>query len=221
MEDRGTWRVRLVAALIRGVVGVLGRSCRWRIEGDPDPEDWLRRHEGPVVVATWHENAVLLGYWFPRRLLSRGFRVASLSSQSRDGEIGTRVSEGWGSRVIRGSSSRGGTLGLRRLYRAMVKDGRSVVMLPDAPRGPRRKAKSGTVTLAQMGGVPIVPLGFDAERAWRLRSWDRMIVPKPFSQITVRMGEPFDVPAGEDRETARLRLERALNALQPDALPTS
>lgn len=210
-RDGGSIRVRVIASLIRGVIGVLGRSCRWRIEGDRDPETWLREHDGPVVVATWHQHAALLGYWFPRRLLSRGYRVASLSSQSRDGEIGTRVSEGWGSRVIRGSSSRGGSLGLRRLYRAMVKDGLSVVMLPDAPRGPRREAKPGTVILAQMGGVPIVPLGFHAHRAWRLKSWDRMIVPKPFSRVAVRMGEPLEVPAGEDRETARRRLERALD----------
>lgn len=215
MAKGGSWQPTLAALLIRTVIGVLGRSCRWDVEGDEDPEEWLRRHDGPVVVATWHEHAALLGYWFPRRLLSRGYRVASLSSQSRDGEIGTRVSEGWGSRVIRGSSSRGGSLGLRRLYRAMVKDRRSVVMLPDAPRGPRREAKPGTVILAQMGGVPIVPLGFSAERAWRLKSWDRMIVPKPFSRVTVRMGEPFHVPAGEDREVARKRLERALNEVVP------
>lgn len=215
MAEGGSWQPTLVALLIRTVIGALGRSCRWDVEGDEDPEEWLRRHDGPVVVATWHEHAALLGYWFPRRLLSRGYRVASLSSQSRDGEIGTRVSEGWGSRVIRGSSSRGGSLGLRRLYRAMVKDRRSVVMLPDAPRGPRREAKPGTVILAQMGGVPIVPLGFSAERAWRLKSWDRMIVPKPFSRVTVRMGEPFHVPAGEDREVARKRLERALDEVVP------
>ncbi len=219
MSKGGSFRIRVLAVLIRGVIGALGRTCRWAVDGDDDPEEWLRSHDGPVVVATWHEHAALLGYWFPRRLLSRGYRVASLSSQSRDGEIGTRVSEGWGSRVIRGSSSRGGSLGLRRLYRAMVKDRRSVVMLPDAPRGPRREAKPGTVILAQMGGVPVVPLGFHADRAWRLRSWDRMIVPKPFSRVTVRMGEPFVIPVGEDREVARKRLERALNEVLVDPSP--
>lgn len=203
----------LAAFLIRRVVGVLGRSCRWR-EPEGEPIDrWIGR-EGPVVLVAWHEQAVLLAHWMRRRILAQGIPMAVMSSQSRDGEIGARTAAGWGVRVERGSSSRGGSVGLRRLYRALKKDGFSVVFLVDGPRGPRYEAKPGAVVLAKMAGAPIVPMAFRADRSWHLKSWDRMIVPKPFTRVTVRRGEPFEIPPDADVETARVRLQDVLNGLK-------
>ncbi len=143
-----------------------------------------------------------------------------LASQSRDGELVTRFARPWKIRTVRGSSSRGGQAAMRALHRAIVKHGASPLIIPDGPRGPRYEAKAGGVLLARFAQVPIQPLGIAADRAWRLGSWDRMFVPKPFARVVVALGEPQSIAReldDADQERQRLRYEVSLNELSAEA----
>ncbi len=167
----------IVAALIR----VLGAT--WRVRdvqaagvpvGDTVP--------GPTVFAFWHESLLACAYRF------RGLGIAILISRSFDGELIARTVERLGFVAVRGSSSRGGAVGLRGMAEAYAA-GSICAFTADGPKGPRRVAKAGPVKLAQLTGAAWVGcFHAEPERAWRLKSWDRFAIPKPFT--TVRFGWP-------------------------------
>jgi lysophospholipid acyltransferase (LPLAT)-like uncharacterized protein len=146
----------------------------------------------PGILVLWHEEILLASTFVTRILKTR--TLAILASRSDDGELVTRVGRPFGLHIARGSASRGGREGLRALYKALSKSGASPLLMPDGPRGPAHVVKPGAVVLAQMTGVPILPLHFAADRVWTVRSWDRMAVPKPLCRIRLRVGEPLSVP---------------------------
>jgi lysophospholipid acyltransferase (LPLAT)-like uncharacterized protein len=161
-----------------------------------------------VIYTVWHGQILLLPYLYGRR-----FRIHALTSRSRDGEILSRFVQGFGMRVERGSSSRGGARALRALARVVRDESASVVIVPDGPRGPRHVAQSGAVVLAKLTGVPIVPVAFGALPRRVLRSWDAFIVPRPFARAAVVFGALITVPREADRdviEAKRRDLEAAL-----------
>jgi lysophospholipid acyltransferase (LPLAT)-like uncharacterized protein len=117
--------------------------------------------------------------------------------------------------VVRGSSSRGGSTALKQLLRSVRGRGSSPVIVTDGPRGPIYRCKPGLVVLGQMTGAPILPVAGVASSAWRLRSWDRLIVPRPFARLDVAFGEPYPIPrsgADADRETVLRRIDGRLDA---------
>jgi lysophospholipid acyltransferase (LPLAT)-like uncharacterized protein len=99
--------------------------------------------------------------------------------------------------AVRGSSSRGGARALLGAVR-QLQAGRAVAFTPDGPRGPRRELKPGVVAAAQRGGGVIVPIHAEADRAWRLHSWDRFMIPKPLARVQITYGLPFEVAQGEE-----------------------
>lgn len=179
--------------------------------------DRLAGSREPAIYAFWHNRLLVCGHFVHVRLRRAGAPLGSLVSRSRDGEIGARIGGWLGVEIVRGSTSRGALSGLRKLYRLLAKRRISVVNAPDGPRGPVYVAQRGSVVLAQMSGVPIVPVGFAAARTWRLRSWDRLIIPKPFSRVAVVVGEPLEVAADTDLEAATERLRLALDRTVADA----
>jgi lysophospholipid acyltransferase (LPLAT)-like uncharacterized protein len=149
----------------------------------------------------------MLPYLYGRR------RVHALTSRSRDGEVLSRFVQGFGVRVVRGSSSRGGTRALLALARLLREEGAEILLVPDGPRGPRHVAQPGAVLLAKMTGVPVVPVAFAATPRTVLRSWDAFLVPHPFARAVVIFGQPIAVPPDADRnlvEEKRRELESAL-----------
>lgn len=199
--DESLWKDRilptLLAWLLRLVVEVLGVT--WRVEVEnAAPFEEIVAERRPVVFAFWHDRMFFFSRFFHRRVLRRGYPLAILSSRSRDGELGARYAAGLGCRVVRGSSSRGAVEGLRRMHRELAA-GHGTVLLPDGPRGPRHQLQGGAVALARMGGAPLVPVTWRADRSWSVGSWDRLEIPKPFARVTVTVGEPIPVPrrAGE------------------------
>jgi lysophospholipid acyltransferase (LPLAT)-like uncharacterized protein len=146
--------------------------------------------------------------------------VHVLASRSRDGEMVSRFARAFGFRVVRGSSSRGGSAALRVLARLLRDERAEVGVVPDGPRGPRFIAQPGTVLLAKLGQAPIVPLGLGASRATVLGSWDALLIPHPFARVAVVFGDPLVVAADADRdglEQARQRLETTLRRLTAEA----
>ena len=198
-------------------------AATWRIDsadGGLERLEAVRTGGRPVVLAFWHDRLFGLSHLIRARLVRRGHPIAVLISLSKDGELGTRFGRRLGGTVARGSASRGGSAGLRRLRREIAA-GATAVMVLDGPRGPRHEAKPGAAMLARLSGAPLVPLTFAADRAWHLGSWDRLAVPKPFARLAVAVGDPIevpsDLPAGGVAEPTR-RLEAELERLGETAL---
>ncbi|MEX2282381.1 MAG: lysophospholipid acyltransferase family protein [Gemmatimonadota bacterium] len=163
----------------------------------------------PVIYAIWH------GRLMPPSYLHRGEGVVTLISQSGDGEYLARLLEHWGYESVRGSSSRGGSEALRELVKH-CRDGRSLAITPDGPRGPMQQLKSGVLAAAQLSGAPIIPASSSATRGWWPGKWDRFLIPKPFAKVRVQYGAPVMVPrnAGEAQlEQMRKDIEHTLNRM--------
>jgi lysophospholipid acyltransferase (LPLAT)-like uncharacterized protein len=143
-----------------------------------------------VVFLLWHE-ALLPLLWQHRRQA-----IAIVVSEARDGQYLADLARSLGYRAVRGSSTRGAARALLGAVREL-QSGHAVAFTPDGPRGPRRELKPGVVAAAQRGGAVIVPLHAEVDRAWRLHSWDRFIIPKPAARVRVLYGRPFEVAPGE------------------------
>lgn len=213
-------KIALAAVLIRGILGLLAATWRWRVAGGSGRlDEILTAGPGgaprPVILAYWHSRTALL--WpFAKRLLSPRLPLAILASLSRDGELAARLARPWGLTIFRGSASRGGTAGLRQLYRHLRKGG-SCILAPDGPRGPLHQVKPGVVVLSQMAAEPLVPLGAAADRCWRLRSWDRMVIPKPFATVMLVVGEPETLAPETDLADGQTRVAARLTAVTEEA----
>ncbi|HEX6559764.1 MAG TPA: lysophospholipid acyltransferase family protein [Longimicrobiales bacterium] len=169
-------------------------------------------HGKPVIYTLWH------GRLLPLTHLHRNQDVATMISRSADGEYIARLVERWGYTCARGSSSRGGSAALRELVKA-ARAGHSLAITPDGPRGPRQEFKRGALTAAQLSGAPLIPISASASSAWWIEGWDRFLVPKPFSTLFVRYGDPIFVP--RDASEAQLcaieaKAEQILNQLTED-----
>jgi lysophospholipid acyltransferase (LPLAT)-like uncharacterized protein len=166
-------------------------ASSWRIRTEHE-ERWRPLYEArrPHVFLLWHEVLLPL-LWHHRRQ-----DIAIVVSENRDGQYLADFALALGYRAVRGSSSRGAARALLGAVREL-QSGRAVAFTPDGPRGPRRELKPGVVAAAQRGGGAIVPIHARADRAWRLDSWDRFLIPKPAARITVTYGRPFEVEPGD------------------------
>ena len=215
VRPRHPWWVGPASRALIWLLNLLMATVRVRVGAGVEHWQWLRESRRPVVFAFWHNRLVVCGELIQRRLIRAGRPVALLTSLSRDGEIAARMARMRGYRTIRGSTSRGGLGSLLRMHRAM-RAGSSAATAPDGPRGPACVVQPGTAMLAKLAGAPIVPLAYAASRCWRVRSWDRLVVPKPFSRAVVTVGAPIEVAADlTDDELAAIsaELERTLNEL--------
>lgn len=188
------WRVRILLPIGLLVVGLLARTWRIRVR---NAEGWqrMRAEKKPWVFALWH--AVLLPVAFKHS--DEG--VAVLVSQHRDGELIARVLAAWGNSTVRGSTTRGGS----RALLAMIKEleqGVPVAVTPDGPKGPAREFQPGALIAAQRARVPVIAIAVHADRAWRLKSWDRFVIPKFFARVTFAYGDPTMVGGSSPREAA-------------------
>lgn len=163
------------------------------------------------ILAFWHRQLLpLLGTarW-------KG-PITVMSSQSKDGQFSTATLSWFGIESVSGSSTRGGSAAVRGILR-VARAGKSIVFTPDGPRGPAEVAKDGVIFTARASQLPIVPLAFALKRYKQLGSWDRMMIPIPFSKGVCMYGEPMIVPRNGDTEEWRERLERTLKDLSAEA----
>jgi lysophospholipid acyltransferase (LPLAT)-like uncharacterized protein len=201
---------RLVAVSAAGLVALLARSLRLRLVGTEHVEPHWRAGR-PLVYAVWHGRILLVPWLYARLRRARVLRpVAVLASRSRDGELMSGYVRRFGLTVVRGSSSRGGAPALRSLV-AAIRSGHDAAVAPDGPRGPSGRLHPGLVALAALAGADIVPLGVAARPAWRLRTWDRFLVPLPLARAAVVFGGPIAVGAGADRGRAVKQVQAALD----------
>lgn len=199
-------------ALVLGTLGgwlmrLAGKMVRLRVE-----TRWLPAETpGPVIYALWH-NRILMAPPAFRKGYGWARHTVVLTSASLDGAVVARAMAAFGFGAVRGSSSRRGVAALVGLTR-VLRQGSDVCITPDGPRGPRYRFHPGMVKLAQATGVPIVPIRMTFANAWRLKTWDRFVIPKPFSRVHVVFDHPLTVAATTDAEAferERLRIETAL-----------
>ena len=206
-------RVELKHALVGGLGRRLldGLMATVRVEVRDDPAyTALRRTDAAIAYTLWHGRLLPLT-WF-----HRGQSIGALISLSKDGEYIARVVQGWGYRVVRGSTSRGGSRALAEMIR-LGRKGRSLAFTPDGPRGPRERMKPGVLLAAQRAGLPIVPVSAACSGAWWFEGWDRFLVPRPFSRVVVSHAAPVAVPPDLDEaglERLSSEIETRLRALQ-------
>ena len=166
-------------------------AASWRIRVVHE-ERWrgLRDARRPHVFLLWHE-ALLPLLW-----QHRNQDIAIVVSEARDGQYLADLATSLGYRNVRGSSTRGGARALLAAVRELQAQ-RAVAFTPDGPRGPRREIKPGVVLAAQRGRAVVVPIHAEADRAWRLHSWDRFMIPKPLARVQITYGRTFEVAEGE------------------------
>jgi lysophospholipid acyltransferase (LPLAT)-like uncharacterized protein len=189
-----SWRSRAMLLLGRGFLHVLARTWRIRVVNGGYLLD-LRRAERAFIFALWHGQLLPL-LWHHRQ---QGVLV--LISEHRDGELVARAAESLGYGLIRGSTTRGADRALISLVREL-KSGREVAITPDGPRGPSESFAPGALVAAQRSDSFILPVAASADRAWRLGSWDRFMIPKPFARVTVAYATPTKVSATSSRAAA-------------------
>jgi len=183
-------QMSVISWLAAAVVGLIGRTLRMTITFEEGSMPGLHAIS-PGIYPFWH-RCVLPATW-----LFRNENIGVLTSLSRDGEYIARVIRRFGYVAVRGSSSRGGQRGLLEME-AMVKAGGAAAFTIDGPRGPRFVAKKGPVMLARLTGVPITAFYVAVEKPWVLKTWDAMVIPKPFSRAYVRVARYIHVPAEAD-----------------------
>jgi lysophospholipid acyltransferase (LPLAT)-like uncharacterized protein len=166
----------------------------------------------PFIYALWHEN-----FFVPITRFGNP-DVTALVSRHADGQLLGSLLRSVGMRVVHGSTSRGGVQALRELMRSGVGH---IAVTPDGPRGPRRVVQSGVVYLASRTGLRVVPVGVGHRRPWRVSTWDRLVIPRPFSRARCLFGRPLSVPRGLSLDQLaaharllQLELDRATAAAQ-------
>jgi lysophospholipid acyltransferase (LPLAT)-like uncharacterized protein len=205
--DRKTaWLARLGTALLRAL------ALTWRVRVvNGDVVRALNQSRQPFMYVLWH------GQLLPLLWTHRNRQVALMISEHRDGELIARVATAIGFRLIRGSTSRGAARALLGACREL-ESGFDIAVTPDGPRGPAGSVAPGALVISQRTGAPMVPVAASAKSAWRLRSWDRFMIPKPFARVVVAYGEPIRSTADSARDATaeasglRVAIDRAAEA---------
>ncbi|MDY6910245.1 MAG: lysophospholipid acyltransferase family protein [Thermodesulfobacteriota bacterium] len=215
----------VIPPLAAGLLRMLHRTCRFITLGDTTWRTasasgrpmlfatWRTASASgrPMLFATWHYAFPAVIYYFRNR------QGVVMVSRSRDGEWAARVVHALGYQTVRGSSHRGGSRALRGMLKS-VEEGYDAGLIADGSQGPPQVAQKGILLVARSSGAPLVPFSMAADRYWRLNSWDRTVIAKPFSRIAFAFGPPIHV-ARRDRDLDRLRthLQEELDRLTRQA----
>ncbi|MGD8521486.1 MAG: lysophospholipid acyltransferase family protein [Desulfobacterales bacterium] len=186
-------------------------TCRVSMFGSEIEESYFEQNPGKsLLYAGWHSRVIFGVYYY------RNIPFVGMASTSDDGEIAAQGAKRFGWRVVRGSSSRRGGQALREMV-SLINKGYRGGLVVDAPRGPAHVSKLGIIYLARLAGIPLLAAMWSADRYWRLGSWDRTIIPKPFSRIVVLFSDYLiQVPSDAGREECekhRQELDDVLNKM--------
>jgi len=190
VDRRVEWLSRLGVLLVR----LLGWTWRIRVSHDEDVRR-LRSAGQPIVFMLWH------GQLLPLLYQHRNERVVVLISEHGDGEIIARIAQRLGYETVRGSTSRGAARALLGLAR-IIEEGRDLAITPDGPRGPAKSLAPGALIVAHRTRAPLIAAAVTVSRAWRLKSWDQFLIPKPFARLHFAYSAATTVIAGQARDAA-------------------
>ncbi|CAA7617996.1 conserved hypothetical protein [Magnetospirillum sp. LM-5] len=196
--------------LVSLYIRLLYASGSWQVvRGDIPAAFWDQGK--PFILSFWHGRILMMmKCWRP------GVPISMLISQHRDGLLIARTVAHFGIKTVAGSTTRGGGNALRGLLK-MLKGGECIGITPDGPKGPRMRASAGFINIARLSGCPIIPVAYSARRRKLLGSWDRFVIPWPFSGGVFVWGEPMHVTADSDIEECRRLLEDRMIAVTDEA----
>ena len=208
-----TLMVRLIRKIVVPLVRTWFNTCRVTIINEKVYQEYSS-DDKPLVVGTWHRAAIYFLYFFGH------FHPMIMVSQSKDGEILAQYTSAMGAMTARGSSSRGGKEALEQMRHHLTSGGKACATVLDGPRGPAYVAKKGMIVLSKLTGAPLIPIIWSANRTITLRnSWDRTVLPLPWSRVYVAFGEPVLIPTdsnSKDIERYRRLVEERLNTMMAE-----
>ncbi|MES2475909.1 MAG: lysophospholipid acyltransferase family protein [Verrucomicrobiota bacterium] len=209
-EIRGSRKAELLGTLGGWVMRLWNATLRFEVE-DRCGITSADKNLPPVIYAMWHNRIfVIPSLW---RMKCGGHRKAVvLTSASKDGTTLSRAMAVFGIGSVRGSSSRRAVAALIGMKRSL-KDGVDVCITPDGPRGPRYVFHPGAIKLAESSGAPILPIHVRFSSAWRLKTWDQLVLPKPFSRVTVIFDELLVIPPKLDEAAFEQQVDRVREIL--------
>lgn len=184
------------------------KTTRWHWVNAPYIQDFWDKKQ-PFMPCFWHNRMMLLPFIWRKKTMAPHILI----SAHRDGRLIAKTVDHLGVGTITGSASKGGMAAVREILKTLAR-GECVAITPDGPKGPRHHAKMGIIQTARLAGVPILPLSYSIKRRIVLSSWDKLIIPLPFSRGVFIMGAPLTVPdhvRSDDLEPYRLELEHSLN----------
>jgi lysophospholipid acyltransferase (LPLAT)-like uncharacterized protein len=200
--------LRVVPASLAWLMRLWFVTCRVRLHNPEKFYERLRTKQ-PMIASFWHYGIIYFFYFLRRN------SAMVMVSASRDGEYIARLAKEFNFSVTRGSRNKKGAEALKKLFRA-VRGGENGAIVADGSQGPALVAQPGAILLASRTGAPVLPMVWSASRYYTVPSWDRTVIPKPFSRVDYYFGEPLFVPAelkADGIETYRLLLEERLNGL--------
>jgi len=211
------WYQRIAAGLIFALVRLLSFTIRYRWN---DRSGYFSPDAGAAIYCVWHNRLALCLPIYQRyaRKFSRTPGMAAMVSASKDGALLAAILECFRVQPVRGSSSRRGPQALLELT-TWCERGYDLAITPDGPRGPCYEVQEGITSLAQLTGLPILPVSYSLSWKIRARSWDRFQIPLPFSRCEVFVEPPICVPrdaSDSEREVLRLKLQQVLKTISKD-----
>lgn len=216
--QQASWPQRFAARTINIVMRLVAATVRCRLQDESGM--FTRPRTGAAIVCFWHNRLAICIKVRTAFVNNRtdGNRAAALVSASRDGGLLSRVLELFQIQAVRGSSSRRGPQALREMV-GWGERGYDLAITPDGPRGPCYRVADGVTSLAQLTGLPILPMAFNLNWKISLKSWDRFQIPLPFARCEVHVGAPISVPreaTDAEREQIRQQLETKLREISRD-----
>lgn len=193
---------------LKGVIALLSSTCRFRINGAENLHK-TTQHSKCILIA-WHNRLGIITEILKRT--APQYQYAAMVSNSRDGQfiavITNSYKQGNAIKVPHNKRAKA----LQTMINRLKNSDEIVIVTPDGPRGPRYKLKHGVTMAARECDAKVIPLSWSADRFWKFRTWDKMMLPKPFSTITVTLGDPVTVDKDRDKpiEEETLNLEKAL-----------
>lgn len=192
---------KLFPPLIWGIINLIWKTCRIETILGADHLRALVDGDEPFIPCYWHQQQLFcVRYLLDAKIEDPRLKLGYLISPSADGDIATNMFSNQGVHIIRGSATRGGAQALREIYLKIKQDKISPIVTPDGPTGPIYECKTGVAMLAQLSKAPMLPLAYAASRTWHLKSWDRFMIPYPFSRIVVGVGEPLYVGKADAKD---------------------
>jgi lysophospholipid acyltransferase (LPLAT)-like uncharacterized protein len=203
---------KLVGILGKFLVDFIFKTSVIEIPGYKSVENKIKSRK--FIMAIWHSRIMLFSYFF------KGLNGSILVSRSDDGEIIARILQAQGQETIRGSTRKGGLRAMSKLIKDIKNNGRPGAIIPDGPQGPRFQVQPGVIILAKKTGYPIIPATYSAKKIKIFSSWDRFILPYPFTRCRMTFGKLISVPADAEPielEKSRRALESELNRITKSA----
>ncbi|TKX31625.1 lysophospholipid acyltransferase family protein [Campylobacter aviculae] len=199
-----SFKITFIAYLVFILQWIIFLTCKKIYKGN-------KVDKKPCVILFWHGRLALMPFAF-RYFRQKDKKAYVMISHHRDGEQIAKIIKLFGLDTVRGSTSKGASGALRSAFKVLDKND-DIVITPDGPRGPYHSISDGAVLLAQKKNVKIRLLNYEAKRFWKFKSWDKMILPKPFTSLVYSLSDPLDI-SNLNKEQAKQFLLNCFNNIE-------